>query len=522
MPMMHSAYSSGGTVLGADHDFEERMNLAQNLFDAALECPSKTAYSYQGVETSYSDFLESAKNIAGAIADQGVVPGSVVALSFNNVPAFPVSFYGALIAGCSVVPLNPQSTEREMAYFLEDSGAEIIFTTQSAADLSLVDMRNQDVQMVLLTEQGHVFDAHPHCVPAKPVKRDGKDTAVIFYTSGTTGRPKGAMLTHDNLQTNARTVCETVIEANRDDVIISCLPLFHCFGLTCNLNVAILARAKLVLIPVFEASSVIETIKDEEVTVFSGVPTMYARMLSVRPGRSLPSLRVCLSGGAPLPIEIHTEFENRFKSRILEGYGLSETSPVAVFNRMSMESRPGSVGLPVRGVSVKILNSFGDEVATNEVGEVLIRGECVMAGYLGRPDATDEVMEDGWFRSGDLGKRDEDGYLHIVDRKKQLIIRGGNNVYPRQVEEVLYEHPAILEAAVVGIPHSTLGEEVGAAIVLHPDHDFDAEEIREFCKSRISRYQCPRIIWTVPELPKSTVGKILHRSITPPAELLVE
>lgn len=498
------------------------MNLASNLHRSAQLYPDRTAVSCGDRSISYSEFLQLSIDIAGIIQGEGALPGTVIGIVSSNVPAFPIVFYGALLAGCSVVPLSPQLTERELTYFFEDSGAELIFVHSPTAQAVNAAARQMGLRLLQVTDDGlpvnSVGDTH---FTGNVVHRSGGDTAVILYTSGTTGQPKGAMLTHDNLNTNARTVCETILESDQHDIMIVCLPLFHVFGLSCGLNAAVIAGAEVALVPKFDPDVVLGLIESKNVTLFAGVPTMYGAMLNASHGHDLTSLRVCLSGGAALPLEVLHGFEKRYGATIYEGYGLSETSPAAVFNRPAIERKAGSIGLPVRGAEVRVVDSDGIEVACGVVGEIVIRGECVMAGYHDRPEATAEAIPDGWFRSGDLGRMDEDGYLYVVDRKKQMIIRGGFNVYPRQIEEVLYEHPAIREAAVIGLEHSMLGEEIGAAVVIREGFEFDEDALHEFCRERIASFHRPRHIWEVRELPKSSVGKILHRSVEPPDRLVV-
>jgi long-chain acyl-CoA synthetase len=302
-------------------------------------------------------------------------------------------------------------------------------------------------------------------------------------------------------------------------VVLGALPLFHAFGQTCALNAAIAAGASLALIPRFDAGKALEVIERDQVTVFEGVPTMYAALLH-HPGRDqadVRTLRVCVSGGAALPVELLREFEREFGCVVLEGYGLSETSPVACFNHPDRERKPGSIGTPVEGVEMKLVDLYRRDAAPGEVGEIAIRGHNVMTGYWNRPDATaDAIDDDGWFYSGDIARVDDDGCYFIVDRKKELIIRGGYNVYPREIEEVLYEHRAIREAAVVGIPHADLGEEVAAAVALRPGMHATESEIRDYVKANVAAYKYPRHVWFVDELPKGPTGKILKREIRPP------
>jgi long-chain acyl-CoA synthetase len=318
--------------------------------------------------------------------------------------------------------------------------------------------------------------------------------------------------------TNAATSAETLVELKPEDVVMGCLPLFHCFGLTCGLNAAVLTGACLTLIPRFDADKALEVIERDHVTVFEGVPTMYAGMLhsSAADSADVSSLRTCISGGAAMPVEVMRNFEEQFGCMVLEGYGLSETSPVASFNQPDLERKPGSIGKELPGVEMRVLDEDGNDVPAGEVGEIAIRGECVMKGYWGREEDTAEAIPDGWFRSGDMAKQDEDGYFYIVDRKKDLIIRGGYNVYPREVEEAMYGHDAVAEVAVVGVAHDELGEEVAAAVSLKPGAEATEDELRDFAKGELAAYKYPRQVWIVDELPKGPTGKILRREVRPP------
>ena len=347
--------------------------------------------------------------------------------------------------------------------------------------------------------------------------RAGDDTAVILYTSGTTGTPKGAELTHDNLRLNC-TKTARMIGISEQDVVLGALPLFHSFGQTCGLNASVAYGSCLTLIPRFDPVKALEIIARDEVTVLEGVPTMYHAMLNA-PGHEdvdTSSLRVCISGGSAMPVEVMKAFEREFDCMILEGYGLSETSPVASFNHPDRDRKPGSIGTPIEGVEMKLVDDDGNDVAQGEVGEIVIRGHNVMKGYWGRADATAEAMKGGWFASGDMATVDEDGYFFIVDRKKDMIIRGGYNVYPREIEEVLYEHPAVSEVAVIGVPDDSLGEEVAAAVVLKSGEEASADDLRAYAKERVAAYKYPRRIWFPDELPKGPTGKILKREIKAP------
>jgi long-chain acyl-CoA synthetase len=302
--------------------------------------------------------------------------------------------------------------------------------------------------------------------------------------------------------------------------MMGCLPLFHVFGLTCGLNATVAAAGTLTLLPRFDPAKALEIIERDAVTIFEGVPTMYAALLHHPDANPVKTgtLRVCVSGGASLPVEILRGFEEKFGCMILEGYGLSETSPVASFNHPDRVRKPGSIGTPIEGVHMRLIDENGYTVPDGEVGEIAIRGHNVMTGYWGKPEATAQAIPDGWFRTGDMARVDEDGYYYIVDRKKDLIIRGGYNVYPREIEEVLHEHPAVAEVAVVGIPHPDLGEEVGAAVALKPGGSATADELRAFVKERVAAYKYPRHVWLVNALPKGPTGKILRREVRPPQE----
>jgi long-chain acyl-CoA synthetase len=341
---------------------------------------------------------------------------------------------------------------------------------------------------------------------------------VILYTSGTTGTPKGAELTHDNLLSNVDTILSTLIEMQQDDVVLGALPFFHVFGLTCGLNSTVKAGGTLTLLPRFDPDKALEIFARDTVTIFEGVPTMYVAMLHADSADSADtsSLRLCVSGGSAMPGEVLRSFEEKFGCKILEGYGLSETSPVASFNHPDRERKVGSIGTPVAGVDMKVVDEDGGEVPQGEVGEIVIKGPNVMKGYWRKGEETERAIVDGWFHTGDMAKVDEEGYFFIVDRKKEMILRGGYNVYPREVEEVLYEHPAVAEAAVVGVPDEKMGEEVGAAVVLKKGQEVSADELRSYVRDNVANYKYPRKIWFVDELPKGPTGKILKREVSVP------
>ena len=492
-------------------------NLADNLTATAKDHPDSPAVKLDDLVLTYAELQEGARRVAAMLKSKGVGPGDRVGMVLPNVPPFPVIFYGAISIGAVVVPMNPLLKGREVKYYLEDSGASIVLAWKDMAEEAGQGAKEVGIECVEVgTDFAEVlagFDPDEEVV-----SRADDDNVVLLYTSGTTGQPKGAELTHHNMITNAATSAETLIEITEDDVIMGCLPLFHVFGLTCGLNAAVLKGSCLTLIPRFDADKALEVIARDEVTVFEGVPTMYAGMLNAEGAddADMSSLRTCISGGSAMPVEVMKKFEEKFDCVVLEGYGLSETSPVASFNQPGQERKPGSIGTEVRGCELKIVDDDRNEVEQGEVGEIAIKGENVMKGYWGREDATQEAIHDGWFLTGDMAKKDEDGYYFIVDRKKDLIIRGGYNVYPREVEEALYEHDAVAEVAVIGIPDDNLGEEVGAAVALKSGQKVSEEDLQAFAKERLAAYKYPRTVWIVDELPKGPTGKILRREVSAP------
>jgi long-chain acyl-CoA synthetase len=495
-------------------------NLAQNLLDTAAKDEDHPALRMDDAVLTYGQFRDASLKIAASLQERGIEPGDRIGMVLPNVLSFPVVFYGALLAGAAVVPMNPLLKAREVEYYLLDSGARLVVSgEQSAAPVAEA---AGTVGIDAVTVDAVLPDALMADQPlATPVDRADDDTAVILYTSGTTGQPKGAELTHAGLDSNARTTQETLLDATPDDVIMGCLPLFHVFGLTCSLDAGVLAGATLTLIPRFDGTKALSVIERDEVTIFEGVPTMFSAMLhSPDAGTTdVSSLRLCVSGGSAMPVEVMRSFEETFGCIVLEGYGLSETSPVASFNHPHAERKPGSIGTPIRGVELRLVDDNGTDVPAGEVGEIAIRGENLMKGYWQRPEDTAKAIPDGWFRTGDLARRDEDGYYFIVDRKKEMIIRGGYNVYPREIEEALYEHPAVAEVACVGIKHPDLGEEVAAAVALKPGATADVDELREFAKARVAAYKYPRHVWLVDALPKGPTGKILRRAVEIPEEV---
>jgi long-chain acyl-CoA synthetase len=494
------------------------MNLAQILSDSAQRGPEKIAIKLDDFELNYALLEQAATRVAALLRARGIEPGDRVALMVPNVPQFAAIYYGILRAGAVVIPMNVLNKRREVEFFLKDSGAKLLFVWEDFrgdAEPAAADVGSDCITVDLQEFTQMLFQQEPL---TELVERDQTDTAVMLYTSGTTGTPKGAELSHANLLENCA-ACVDLFELRDSAVVLGALPLFHAFGQTCALNTCVLAGGMLTLIPRFDGSKALEIIQRDRVTVFEGVPTMYGAMLHA-PDRSeydASSMRLCASGGAAMPVELMRAFEAAFDCKVLEGYGLSETSPVASFNHPDRERKPGSIGTPIRGVEMRIVDEDDHELPAGEIGEIVIRGHDVMKGYWGRPEATAAAIRDGWFHSGDLGRIDDDGYFFIVDRKKDMIIRNGFNVYPREIEEVLYAHPAVREAAVIGLPNDEFGEEIGAAVALKAGAQATPAELREFVKEQVAAYKYPRSIWIVDELPKGPTGKILKREITRPA-----
>ncbi|MEA2295504.1 MAG: long-chain acyl-CoA synthetase [Solirubrobacteraceae bacterium] len=493
-------------------------SLAQLLTATAAEHADRPALKLDDSVLNYAVLNEAATRVAGLLKEKGVEPGDRVGIMLPNVPYFGAVYYGVLRAGGVVVPMNVLLKGREVTFYLKDSGAKAVFAWHGFAEAAEAGASEAGAELILVEpgEFEQLVMAAPRAEEDEP--REGSDTAVILYTSGTTGTPKGAELTHDNLRENCTVTARTLIGITEQDVILGALPLFHSFGQTCGLNAAVATGACLTLIPRFDPKKALEIIARDDVTVLEGVPTMYHAMLNA-PGHEdadTSSLRVCVSGGSAMPVEVMKTFEQAFDCIILEGYGLSETSPVASFNHPDRERKAGSIGTPIQGVEMKLVDDDGGDVEQGGVGEIVIRGHNVMKGYWGRDDATADVMRDGWFATGDMATVDEDGYFFIVDRKKDMIIRGGYNVYPREIEEVLYEHPAVSEVAVVGVPDDSLGEEVAAVVVLKSGAEASADDLRAYARERVAAYKYPRRIWFSDELPKGPTGKILKREIKAP------
>lgn len=516
-------------------------NLAGFLENSAQNYPDRTAIVFGDTRLSYPQVNGAANQVANLLVSRGIQPGDKVAISCPNLPYFTIIYYGILKAGATVVPLNVLLKGREVAYHLGDSDAKAYFAFQGTPDLPIVAEAHAGFEQAEGCEHFFVVTADPTAPsPIEGTETFGQalagqaptfdtvdvaddDTAVILYTSGTTGQPKGAELRHRNMRDNALAGTDLFgADASRPDTYLCVLPLFHSFGQTVIQNGGFAFGGTVVMLPRFEAAPAIGLMLKESVTFFAGVPTMYWGLLNaldetVDVKTLAANLRVAVAGGAALPVEVHHQFEERFGVTILEGYGLSETSPVASFSRLGEEVRVGSIGTPIPGVEMKLIDPESwDEVKDPDgIGEIAIKGHNIMKGYYKRPDATAEAINDeGWFRSGDLGRKDADGWYYIVDRSKDMIIRGGFNVYPREIEEVLLTHPAISLAAVIGVPHDSHGEEIKAFVILKPGASATSEEIVAWGKEQMAAYKYPRIVEIVESLPMTATGKILKRELS--------
>jgi long-chain acyl-CoA synthetase len=500
-------------------------NLATICREAAMETPDKPALILDDVRVTYAQLDAASDQVAAGLRAKGIGRGDTVGLQLPNIPQFVITYFGILKAGAAMVPMNVLLKAPEVAHYLRDSGAKALVTWDGvAAEAAKGAAEAGDVPVyVVATEMGPMpsgaRDAGELSAPAdgrfdmEPT--DPMDTAVIIYTSGTTGRPKGAELTHFQLYMNCD-VAGRLFGLRPDDVAIGVLPLFHVFGLSSVTNVCIRFGGTLTLVPRFEVAKVLQVMERDRVTIFSGVPTMFIALLHAPDlgEYDLSALRVSNSGGASIPGEVIRAFEERFGVAVLEGYGLSETASAACFNRFEAR-RVASIGRAMWGVEVRVFDENDKPLppGSDHVGEIVIRGHNVMKGYRNQPEATAEAFKDGWFHTGDMGYVDDDGFFFIVDRKKELIIRGGYNVYPREIEEVLYAHPAVAEAAVIGVKDERLGEEVAAVVALKSGQSVTEQEIIAFTKERVANYKYPRSVRFMDSLPKGPTGKVLKKEL---------
>jgi long-chain acyl-CoA synthetase len=515
------------------------LNLSMIIEDHARKRPDREAVVFQATRLTYGQLNAMANQIANGLRARGIEPGDKVALSCPNLPFFPIVYFGILKTGAVVVPLNVLLKPREITYHLKDSDAKAYLCFEGTAELPMGQMGFQGFNEAESCEHFFLMTSNPaapspiegaptmgmlmHGQPPTfdTVMRAPDDTAVILYTSGTTGQPKGAELTHSNMLINAIVSRDLALPKMNPDhnVMLIALPLFHSFGQTVQMNAGLYHGNTLVLVARFEPGVVLETMVREQVNLFSGVPTMYWAMLNYARQHNFDTaavaehLRICNSGGASMPVEVLHAFEKTFGVEILEGYGLSETSPVATFNQIGLPRKVGSIGLPIFGCDVRVVDDQDNDVPLGEMGEIVIRGHNIMKGYYDRPEATAEALRGGWFHSGDIARMDEDGYLFIMDRKKDMILRGGFNVYPRELEEVMMTHPAVSMAAVVGVPNERLGEEVKAYVIKRPDAEVSESELVAWCKQNMADYKYPRMIEFRDELPMTATGKILKREL---------
>jgi len=519
-------------------------NLSALLENSAGKYPERTAVVFGETRLNYAQVNGAANRVANLLVSRGIKPGDKVALSCANLPFFSIVYFGILKAGATVVPLNILLKGREVAYHLDDSDAKAVFAFEGTAELPIGQAVWEGFNAIEGTTDFFLITADPTAdspiegaetfgaavATQQPtfdtVDVDDDDTAVILYTSGTTGQPKGAELRHRNMRDNALAGKDLFgADENNPDTYLCVLPLFHSFGQTVIQNGAFTFGGTVVMLPRFEAKAALALMLKEKVTFFAGVPTMYWGLLGALDAQPdedpvdvktlAANLRVAAAGGSALPVDIHRRFRERFGVTILEGYGLSETSPVASFSVYGQEPRVGSIGVPLPGVEMKLINDDWSEVTGDDaVGEIAIKGHNVMKGYYQRPEATAEAIHDDWFRSGDLAKKDADGFYFIVDRSKDMIIRGGFNVYPREIEEVLMTHPAVSLVAVIGVPDESHGEEIKAVVVKNAGDNTTEQELLAWGKEQFAAYKYPRSVEFRDELPMTSTGKILKRELS--------
>ncbi|WP_042455178.1 fatty acid--CoA ligase family protein [Neobacillus dielmonensis] len=510
------------------------MNLPLQLHETSKASASQIAYYFMGQSSTYAELDGAITKFASGLAKLGVKKGDHIALLLGNSPHFVISLYGALRLGATVIPINPIYTQDEIGYILNNGDVKAVVGLDLMIPLvEKVHMLLPKVEHYIIceTDQSGIalsgienLSAYPKMKSFTDVAASGDlnflepelgddDTALILYTSGTTGKPKGAMLSHKNLYSNARDV-GTYLKMNHDDRVITTLPMFHVFCLTVALNAPLLRGASLIIMPKFSPKETFRMAKELEATVFAGVPTMYNFLYQYPEGNpaDLSTLRLCISGGASMPVALLKNFEQKFNVLVSEGYGLSEASPVTCFNPLDRPRKPGSIGVSIPNVENKVVNELGEEVPVGEVGELIVQGPNVMKGYYKMPEETAAAIRSGWLYTGDMARMDEEGYFYIVDRKKDLIIVGGYNVYPREVEEVLYNHPNVVEAAVLGVPDPNQGEAVQAYVVSN-DQELTSEQLLNYCKEHLAKYKIPSSIDFLEELPKNTTGKILRRAL---------
>ncbi|MGG3886399.1 long-chain-fatty-acid--CoA ligase [Brevibacillus panacihumi] len=527
-----------------------RVSLTHFLEQSAATYPDNNAIYFMGKRITYRELLDLSYQFANGLIKRGVKKGDRVAIMLPNVPQTVICYYGALFAGATVVMTNPLYTERELIHQLNDSGAETIITLDLLYKRVTSVRSSTPLKRLIITSIGDYLPFFKRMLYPLVQKKDGHnpqvtygsdvepflsivkesanspvkievdpehDIALLQYTGGTTGVAKGVMLTHANLIANA-VQCKAVLYKLKmgRDRILGALPLFHVYGMTTVMNKGISIAAEIILVPKFDVKQMLELISKTKPTLFPGAPTMYIGLIN-HPDLhkyDLSSIEACVSGSAPLPVEVKNRFEELTGGKLVEGYGLTEASPVTHSNPIWGRSITGSIGLPWPDTDSRVLDpSTGEELPTGQIGELAVKGPQVMVGYWNRPEDTAAVLKDGWLLTGDMGYMDEDGYFYIVDRKKDMIIAGGFNIYPREVEEVLFEHPAVQEAAVIGVPDPYRGETVKAFVVLKQGMEASEEELEKHCREKLAAYKIPRLYEFRSELPKTMVGKVLRRQL---------
>ncbi|MFC3883653.1 fatty acid--CoA ligase family protein [Bacillus songklensis] len=510
------------------------MNLSSQLHATALQHANKHAYVFQDEAVTYLELDAAVSQFAGGLEKMGLKKGDHIAMLLENSPYFVVGLYGALRLGATVIPINPVYTADEITYILNNGDVKAVIALDVLTPLL------QDIEPLLPSVDHFITCETPQQQEDtqyekkssffgkmkpftellssgeaifEPPAVEEEETAVILYTSGTTGKPKGAMLTHKNLYRNAKDIAD-FLNIHEQDWVMAVLPMFHVFSLSVALNAPLMNGGTVIIMPRFSPAAVFETIRKHKATIFAGVPTMYNFLLRYPEGKQedVQTLRLCISGGSSMPAALLKAFEQKFNVIISEGYGLSEASPVTCFNPLDQPRKPGSIGMNIVNVENKVVDEFGEEVPVGQVGELVVRGPNIMKGYYKMPEETARTIKKGWLYTGDLARMDEDGYFYIVDRKKDMIIVGGYNVYPREVEEVLYGHPSVVEAAVIGIPDMDFGEAVKCFVVVK-DASLTEEELMAYCREHLAKYKVPSEIDFLDELPKNTTGKILRRAL---------
>jgi long-chain acyl-CoA synthetase len=526
----------------------EKTPMPQALSRTAAELPDKTALVFIDAKISYRQLNDMANRFAHALIDMGVKPGDKVAMLMPNMPQLVAATYGAWRAGAVVVMNNPLYTDTELEYQFNNSESSFLVTIDLLGPRMIALKPKTGIKNIVIAhirdhlkfpkkqllpivakdkhreippqpnvhEWMNLLKKYPSQEPGIPVDFEG--LASLQYTGGTTGVSKGVMLTHANLSKNVQQIVAWFPGFNKGEIThLGVLPIFHSFGLTCCMNICVWMGWADVLIPRPEAQTILEAVHKYKVNFFPAVPTMYVGVLNhpKLSQYSLTSIKGCFSGAAPLPVEVIKDFETRTGSQICEGYGLSETSPVVTTNPYGGKTKVGSIGLPVSDTDIKIVDiaEGTKEVPPGEAGELIIKGPQVTSGYYKMPDETRLTIRDGWLYTGDIGKMDEEGYFYIVDRKKDMIIAGGYNIYPREIDEILFEHPKILEACAVGIPDPYRGETVKAYVVLKPNEKMTAEEVIQYCQEKLAKYKVPKTVEFMASLPKSMVGKILRKEL---------